>query len=110
MAEEHQHLCELKGFDKLPELGPSASDGAEEGAVESVRDVARLNALAQKSLKSYTFVESFHHKGVVPGNDIARVYLTARLNHARIRVKVGEDMTLVAACNNDKARALPPHR
>lgn len=94
MAEVNQQLHDLRSFGRLPENGGghACEEENEEEKPMSVKGAARLNELANKSLKFYsTFIDSYHERGVVPDkvdNDNARVYLTARLNRARFRTKM----------------------
>jgi len=92
VAEVYQQLYDLKAHGKLPESRGASLIDDEDDDLGSVKRAAQCNGLAQKSLKGYTtFIESYHEGGKIPAkveDDACRVYLTARLNRARLRTKV----------------------
>lgn len=97
VAEVYQALYELKALGAMPSMASLAQElqtEAEEeapGSHEEIKQAARCNDLARKSVEFYgKFVESYHPDGKVPDrvdDDNIRVYLTARINRARIRTK-----------------------
>lgn len=95
LAEVSQQLYELRAHGKLPDTPGSRlslDDDDDELDPRDSKLAARCNHLAQTSVAYYgKFVESYHEHGKVPDkieDDNARVYLTARLNRARLRTKM----------------------
>merc|ERR1739848_81956 len=90
-AEIYQELYELKANGKMPGVVRDPVDEDDDDANMSTALMARCNELAAKTLHFYqTFIDSYHDKGIPEkiDKDNVRVYLTAKLNHARFTTKM----------------------
>jgi len=95
MGECMQEFFELKAEGKFPGTGwTSPLDEDDEASTEtSPAKLARCNELAKSSIKYYeTFIATYNDRdGKIPNkveDDDTRVYLTARLNTARLSTKM----------------------
>lgn len=91
-GEIFQETYDLKAFGKMPGMSFADADDDEVDAVVSPLRAARCNELAKKAIDHYKiFIDSYNTDGKVPnsvGKDDTRVYLTARLNRARLSTKM----------------------
>jgi len=94
VAELTQEQYELKADGKFPGSGNRLFDNDDDEVPSacSPAKLLRCNLLAKKSIEYYnSFIGTYHLDGKVPDkvdNDDTRVYLTARLNMARLSTKM----------------------